>query len=290
MPALERYLSLHQIRHLTLLVQPSTPPSSSRLASSTSPPPHPLLLKSLSVSLAYGGAIGYAPFFALLRPEAVTFRPRFNRSSKVDFEIEQRSWEVITTEWMRAGRLKRVHFVGCNLTCRMRAPSERDGDEDGARPLVERFVALPAGRPAPRPVDDGASADSAENEPPMEIVFDLTTLPPLTIPFYRHFLVQRSIDGVFSVPGIRRPETADDDGGRRPASARGVRIVVRRQQEAEWVKEGLALIRSDERALVTVEVPEVAAAATGDGGGGGGGGGGGKGVSGGLGGVFFGPA
>lgn len=254
----------------------------------SSPPPHPLLLKSLSVSLAYGGAIGYAPFFALVRPQEITFRPRFGRSSKVDFEIEQRSWEVITNEWMRAGRLSRVRFVGCNLTCRMRAPSEREGDVDAARPLVERFVALPAGQPIHRPPEEGASTAAVappppKDEPPMEIVFDLTTLPQLMIPFYRHFLVQRSIDGVFSVPGLAQPET--DDKQLASAAARGVRIIVRRQQEAEWVKEGLALIRSDERALVTVEVPEAAVAAPRDGSGGGG-----KGVSGGLGGVFLGPA
>lgn len=259
---------------------------------SSSPPPHPLRLKSLSVSLAYGGAIGYAPFFALVRPEEVSFRPRFNRSSKFDFETEQRSWEVITAEWMRGGRLKRVRFVGCNLTCRMRAPSERDGDDEAERPLIERFVALPVGRPTRPVVVDGeaATADvqqepSIEEEPPMEVIYDLTTLPPLTIPFYRHFLVQRSIDGVFSVPGLKPAEAFD---GLQPTTdTRGVRVVVRRQQEADWIKEGLALIRSDERALVTVEVPEAAAAAPGDKQNGGNGGSGGKGVSGGLGGVLI---
>lgn len=161
---------------------------------------------------------------------------------------------------MRAGRLASVVCVGCNLTCRMRVSvdgHEGDGDDDddeADRRLVERFIAVPPRRP---PGD----------APPLQITYDLTALPALTTPFYRHFLVQRSIDAVFTIPGLA--ERGDDVQPR--AGPRGVKVVVKRRQELEWVREGLALIRPEERPLVTVELAPGASEVGPDAGGGGGG-------------------
>lgn len=216
------------------------------------------MLKTLSISLAYTGLIGYAPFLFLLRPQHVTFRPCFKRSSKFDFSVEHRSWEVVTGSWMGEGRLQSVNCVGCNLTCRMTA-GEGNPDEEGDQRIIDRFIAVPPQRSVFNPGAEDATSERRQEDDrspadwPLEVVYDLTTLPPLTIPFYTHFLLQKSIDGVFTIPNLRLDPSARSSmsSTQRP---RGVRVVVKRQQEAEWIKKGLELIKLADRQLVDVQV------------------------------------
>lgn len=127
-----------------------------------------------------------------------------------------------------------------------------DEDEDD-RPFRFHFVYVPDFFLVPSSQEEKAVGERSGAG--LSIVFDLTQLPRLTTElFYTHFLSQRRLDGVFTVPGIRQPIGPGAHFGReqvgtygiprwtkgqeRRALMNGVTVLVRRERERGWVKKG----------------------------------------------------
>jgi hypothetical protein len=149
-----------------------------------------------------------------------------------------------------------------------------------AVPLPPRPSALPL-RLASSPSTSDKASRSPEQEPPyppLSLTYDLTSLPPLTIPFYTSFLPILDFNSVFLVPSLTLPppDSGDDSlpdfstlslsSDSVPSSRTqspfeldkdsqvgGVQIVVSREREEEWIRRGLQGLR-DERSRAFVRI------------------------------------
>lgn len=162
-------------------------------------------------------------------------------------------------QWGWRSRLERVVLRGCEL---VGGVGDRGGDRGGSFFLLE---------PPPLPRDPDMEEEEDVQQPstasslvqrkdpkPLSLTYDLTSLAPLTIPFYSNLLLHLQHDGCLSLPSLTsRPEspTSLSSAPATPLEG-GLLILVPRQKEKEWIERGLVSLSPEEREKVRVEVVE----------------------------------
>ena len=167
-------------------------------------------------------------------------------------------------DWVWRSRLERVVLRGCELVGGM---GDR-GDRGGSFFLLEP-------PPLPRDPDteevDAQTSSTASSSlvqrkdpKPLSLTYDLTSLAPLTIPFYSNLLLHLQHDGCLSLPSLTaRPDLQPSLSSPATPLAQsdplegGVLVLVPRQKEKVWIERGLVSLSPEEREKVRVEVVEI---------------------------------
>jgi hypothetical protein len=172
------------------------------------------------------------------------------------------------------GVLERCVMRGCTVVGGL----DRDGRGSNAGGF---FLGQPPPTPTNQvtPVPDALDGDirtpttvSRRRDDPKELslTYDLTTLPPLTIPFYTNLLLHLQHDGCFDLPLSPRPPPPLANltsVSPTPTPTEGaLLILVPREKEKDWIERGLVALTESERERVRIEVVAAGEAGWWDGG------------------------